>query len=161
MREEWFISHLTTLYPQFQHFYPPSSPHLGSVRLRPGWSFDQEFKNICFSANARAQLLTVPPYVVAAVVMLSLSYTSDKLQSRGIFLCIGCFLGGIGYLYVCSFDPPSFFSGPYFCYFRLLLTVANNNHVRYFATFCVVGGTYTAVGLTIAWCKSPHSRLMR
>jgi len=81
--------------------------------------------------NARAQLLTVPPYVVAAVVMLSISYASDKLQSRGTFLCIGCSLGGIGYL--------------------LLLTVANNNHVRYFATFCVVSGTYTTIGLTIAW----------
>ena len=53
-----------------------------------------------FSANALAQLLTVPPYVVAAVVMLSLSYASDKSQSRGLFLCFGCSLGGIGYLYV-------------------------------------------------------------
>ena len=64
---------------------------------------------IFFSANALAQLLTVPPYVVAAIVMLSLSYASDKLQTRGIFLCVGCSLGGIGYLYVCSLDPHSFF----------------------------------------------------
>ena len=112
------------------------------------------------TANARAQLLTVPPYVVAAVVMLSLSYASDKLQSRGIFLCFGCSLSGIGYLYVCSSDLLRFFSDPYFCDFRLLLTVANNIHVRYFATFCVVSGTYTSIGLTIAWCKSPHFRLM-
>ena len=88
------------LYPQFQRSYQPSSPHLGSVRLPPDRSFDPQFKDICFSADALAQLLTVPPYVVAAVVMLSLSYASDKLQSRGIFLCVGCSLGGIGYLYV-------------------------------------------------------------
>ena len=27
------------------------------------------------------------------------------------------------------------------------------NHVRYFATFCIVSGTYTTIGLVIAWCK--------
>ena len=26
---------------------------------------------------------------------------------------------------------------------------------RYFATFCITSGTYTTIGLTIAWCKSP------
>ena len=37
---------------------------------------------------------------------------------------------------------------------RLLLTVAQHmNHVRYFATFCIVSGTYTTIGLVIAWCK--------
>ena len=40
---------------------------------------------------------------------------------------------------------------------RLLLTVPNNNHVRYFATFCITSGTYTVIGIMIAWCKvSPH-----
>ena len=115
---------------------------------------------IFFSANALAQLLTVPPYVVAAIVMLSLSYASDKLQTRGIFLCVGCSLGGIGYLYVCFLDPDSFFLDLLFYDFRLLLTVASNNHVRYFATFCIVSGTYTTIGLTIAWCKSLHFRLI-
>ena len=28
------------------------------------------------------------------------------------------------------------------------------NHVQYFATFCVVSGTYITIGLTIAWCRS-------
>ncbi|KAF8814977.1 MFS general substrate transporter [Phlegmacium glaucopus] len=81
--------------------------------------------------NARAQLLTVPPYAVAAVILVSFSYASDKLQTRGIFMSIACTLGGIGYL--------------------ILLTVAHNNHARYFATFCIVSGTYTTIGLTIAW----------
>jgi len=29
--------------------------------------------------------------------------------------------------------------------------VVHNNHVRYFATFCIVSGTYTTIGLVIAW----------
>jgi hypothetical protein len=40
--------------------------------------------------------------------------------------------------------------------YSLLLAVADNNHVRYFATFCIVSGTYTMVGLIIAWCKHHH-----
>jgi uncharacterized membrane protein YeaQ/YmgE (transglycosylase-associated protein family) len=34
---------------------------------------------------------------------------------------------------------------------RVLLTVAHNDHVRYFATFLIVSGTYTTIGLVIAW----------
>jgi len=34
---------------------------------------------------AITQLLTVPPYAVAVILMISLSWTSDRLQSRGIF----------------------------------------------------------------------------
>ena len=66
-----------------------------------------------FLADALAQLLTVPPYAVAAILLASFAYASDKLQSRGIFMCIGCSLGGIGYMYVCSLDF-TFFSCPYF-----------------------------------------------
>lgn len=81
--------------------------------------------------NARAQLFTVPPYAVCAVVLCLTSYCSDRLQSRGICVSLACTLGGIGYL--------------------LLLTVHANNHVRYFATFCITSGTYTAIGVIIAW----------
>lgn len=48
-------------------------------------------------------------------------------------MALSASLGGIGYL--------------------LLLTVAENNHVRYFATFCITSGTYTVIGVVIAWCK--------
>ncbi|KAF8182081.1 major facilitator superfamily domain-containing protein [Pholiota molesta] len=82
--------------------------------------------------NALAQLLTVPPYVVAAIVMVSFSFTSDRLQSRGIFMTFSSAIGGIGYCI-------------------LLIIVPNNVHARYFATFCITSGTYTTIGLTIAW----------
>ncbi|KAG6830028.1 hypothetical protein H0H87_009491 [Tephrocybe sp. NHM501043] len=82
-------------------------------------------------SNARAQLFTVPPYAVAAVVLVMFSFSSDRLQSRGYFMTASCAIGGIGYL--------------------LLLTVHENNHARYFATFCITSGTYTTIGLIIAW----------
>ncbi|KAF9466736.1 major facilitator superfamily domain-containing protein [Collybia nuda] len=81
--------------------------------------------------NALAQLLTVPPYAVTTVVILAVSFVSDKLQSRGIFVAIFTSIAGIGYL--------------------LLLTVHSNNHIRYFATFCITSGTYTSISIIIAW----------
>ncbi|EIW55152.1 MFS general substrate transporter [Trametes versicolor FP-101664 SS1] len=81
--------------------------------------------------NARAQLLTVPPYAVAVVVLCITAYFSDRQQSRGVFIAAASTLAGIGYV--------------------LLLTVSENIHVRYFATFCITSGTYTSIGVTIAW----------
>ncbi|KAL0959650.1 hypothetical protein HGRIS_011351 [Hohenbuehelia grisea] len=87
--------------------------------------------NTFVDSKALSQLLTVPPYAVAAVVLVLFSYASDRLQSRGIFMAISSSIGGIGYL--------------------LMLTVESNQHVRYFATFCITSGTYTTIGITIAW----------
>ena len=49
-------------------------------------------------AHALAQLLTVPPYAVAALVLCMFSYASDRLQSRGMLLAASSIIGGIGYL---------------------------------------------------------------
>ncbi|KAL5476956.1 hypothetical protein ACEPAI_3142 [Sanghuangporus weigelae] len=81
--------------------------------------------------NAIAQLLTVPPYAVASVVLTLTSYASDRFQHRGIFMAGASAVGGIGYL--------------------ILLTVTNNVHAQYFAVFCITSGTYTTIGLIIAW----------
>lgn len=35
---------------------------------------------------------------------------------------------------------------------RILLTVHTNIHAQYFATFCITSGTYTSIGIIIAWC---------
>lgn len=52
-------------------------------------------------ASALAQLLTVPPYAVAALVMTATSYASDRMQSRGIFSAAASIVGAIGYMCVC------------------------------------------------------------
>ncbi|OCH86496.1 MFS general substrate transporter [Obba rivulosa] len=81
--------------------------------------------------SALAQLLTVPPYAVAAIVLCITSWFSDRLQSRGLFVAGVSTVAAIGYI--------------------LLLTVESNNHVRYFAVFCITSGTYSVIGLVIAW----------
>ncbi|KAG7085858.1 hypothetical protein E1B28_003392 [Marasmius oreades] len=80
---------------------------------------------------AKSQLMTVPPYAVAAIVLTSLAALSDRLQSRGIFMMIATAIGGVGYL--------------------ILVLVPTNISVRYFATFCITSGTYTSIGIIIAW----------
>ncbi|KZP33756.1 MFS general substrate transporter [Athelia psychrophila] len=82
-------------------------------------------------SSALAQLLTVPPYAVAALVMTTTSYISDRAQNRGIFSAGASAVGAIGYI--------------------ILLSVPDNQHVRYFATFCITSGTYTTIGIVIAW----------
>ncbi|KAH7887020.1 major facilitator superfamily domain-containing protein [Phlebopus sp. FC_14] len=81
--------------------------------------------------NALAQLLTVPPYAVAAIVLCCTAYITDRMQTRGLAVAAACAVGTIGYL--------------------LVILVPNNMHVRYFAVFCITSGTYTAIGVIIAW----------
>ncbi|KAF8426850.1 MFS general substrate transporter [Boletus edulis BED1] len=86
---------------------------------------------------AISQLMTVPPYAVAALTLLIASYTSDRIQSRGLMVVFGCTLGGIGYM--------------------ILLGVAQVHiHIRYLATFCIAAGTYASLGLILAWYKYSH-----
>ncbi|KAI0689935.1 MFS general substrate transporter [Cerioporus squamosus] len=80
--------------------------------------------------NAIAQLLTIPPYAVAATILGITAYMTDRLQSRGPFVAAGSLMGAVGYV--------------------MLLTVTNN-HVRYFATFWITSGTYTVNNAIIAW----------
>jgi hypothetical protein len=54
---------------------------------------------LAFEASTQAQLMTVPPYAVAAIILLCFSFASDKLQTRGIFMAASSSLGGVGYLW--------------------------------------------------------------
>ena len=51
-------------------------------------------------ANAIAQLLTVPPYAVATIVLCMSQYYSDRLRNRGAFAIASSALGAVGYAYV-------------------------------------------------------------
>ncbi|KAI0760293.1 MFS general substrate transporter [Fomes fomentarius] len=80
--------------------------------------------------DALSQLLTIPPYIIAGIVLCLTCYTSDRLQSRGILAATACVVAGLGYM--------------------LLLSVSLNS-VRYFATFLITMGAYTTVGLVLSW----------
>lgn len=88
--------------------------------------------------NARAQLMTVPPYAVALVFMLLLTTYSDRVQSRGIPIMVPFMLGLIGWAVLLSVPAAhathSQFSG------------------RYFACCCIVTAGYTNIPLMIGKC---------
>ena len=73
----------------------------------------------------------MPPYAVGFVAMLLINYFSDRVHSRGPFI-IGVFLTNVlGWV--------------------LLLAVVHNQHVRYFACFCIVIGGYCTIPLIQSW----------
>ncbi|KAJ8455561.1 hypothetical protein ONZ45_g18911 [Pleurotus djamor] len=79
---------------------------------------------------AISQLLTVPPYVFATIVLGFFAHYSDKLRMRSPFIMAGLFMCLIGF----SINISEVASG-----------------VKYFGTFLVVAGSYAAFPGVVAW----------
>lgn len=77
-----------------------------------------------------AQLMTVPPYVVACLFTVTGGFLADRHQQRGLYMIGFCVIAMIG--------------------FALLLGVENNS-VKYFACFMVTSGIYPNVPQGVAW----------
>ncbi|KAF8184699.1 MFS general substrate transporter [Pholiota molesta] len=77
-----------------------------------------------------SQLLTVPPYVFATILLYVFAVASDKMKMRSPFILIGLTLMLIGFAINISEAP----SG-----------------VKYFGTFFVVGGSYATFPGVVAW----------
>jgi len=80
--------------------------------------------------NETAQLMTVPPYVVACLFCISAGYIADKKQTRGIFM--------IGFILVALIG-------------FIMLISSQNNTVKYIGIFFVTSGVYPNVPQGIAW----------
>ncbi|KAF8125325.1 MFS general substrate transporter [Boletus edulis] len=77
-----------------------------------------------------SQLLTVPPYMLATVVLLTFAHFSDKLQKRSPFVFASQLIALTGYVINISNAPSS---------------------VKYFGTFLCVIGSYSAFPGSISW----------
>ena len=55
----------------------------------------------------KAQLYTVPPYIVACLWSILMAYLSDRTRRRGIYLILGCVLCIIGYSILITTPSPS------------------------------------------------------
>ncbi|KDN42315.1 hypothetical protein RSAG8_06806, partial [Rhizoctonia solani AG-8 WAC10335] len=85
--------------------------------------------------NAKAQLMSVPPYACAGVIMIIAAKTSDRLRLRGPFVAGSLALSGVGYII-------------------LLVSSANQVHARYAAIFLAVTGTYCGIPIAMTWTTS-------
>ncbi|XP_014555698.1 hypothetical protein COCVIDRAFT_101654 [Bipolaris victoriae FI3] len=83
--------------------------------------------------STTANLLSVPPYAVAAMVTVLVGYIADRTQQRGycnIFISI---FGIVGFA---------------------MLIASGNPHVQYAGTFLGAIGIYPTIANTISWCAN-------
>jgi sugar phosphate permease len=79
---------------------------------------------------AISQLLTVPPYLLATMVLYTFAYYSDKIKMRSPFILLGLT----------------------FCLIGFTINISKaSNAVKYFGTFFVVSGSYAAFPGIVAW----------
>lgn len=75
-----------------------------------------------------AQLFTVPPNIVATVLVLITAALSDRIRARGPIMIAGCVLAIAGYI---------------------MLLVAKSSPVKYGGTFLVAAGVYPGSPMVI------------
>ncbi|TQS31680.1 hypothetical protein Golomagni_08027 [Golovinomyces magnicellulatus] len=80
--------------------------------------------------NEVAQLMTVPPYVVACLFTVGGGFLADKQGQRGIYMIFFIGLAMLGFA---------------------LLAGVQNNGVKYFSCFLVTSGIYPTVPQGVAW----------
>lgn len=80
--------------------------------------------------NSKAQLMTVPPYVVACVFTISGGFLADQFKQRGIFMIGFCLLAIIGFT---------------------MLISTENVHIQYAGTFLAASGIYANIPGGVAW----------
>ncbi|KAL4866497.1 hypothetical protein BDV12DRAFT_199096 [Aspergillus spectabilis] len=80
--------------------------------------------------NEKAQLMTVPPYVVACIFCIGGGFLADKQGQRGIYMIFFNIVAIIGFVMLISSD---------------------NNGVKYAGTFFAASGIYPNVPQGVAW----------
>jgi chromate transport protein ChrA len=82
-------------------------------------------------------LLTAPPYLVAAVLALVISWTSDRKPERCFHLLTPILFGMVGFVIAASTRATA---------------------PRYFSLFLMVGGMFGSYNVALAWISSTFAR---
>ena len=82
-----------------------------------------------------AQVMSIPIYIVAAIVSLIIAFSTDKLKHRYAFTMLGVFVTTIGYV-------------------LLLTQYTLSNSVKYFAVYLVTTGGYITQPVVLAWLNN-------
>ncbi|KAG8803411.1 hypothetical protein FRC17_006182 [Serendipita sp. 399] len=109
----------------------PPSPHLGIYT--PLYSVSLFLPTIIKAMGYKdntAQLMTVPPYIVACFFTISGGALADRFKQRGVFMIGFCLLAILG---------------------LVMLIATPNIHVQYAGTFLAASGIYANVPGGVAW----------
>jgi peptidoglycan/LPS O-acetylase OafA/YrhL len=85
-----------------------------------------------------AQAMSVPIYIVAAILTLSVAFISDRAKHRFGFAFAGCLISTIGYII-------------------LLNQQSVSTGVKYFALYTITGGGFIAQPILIGWLSNNMS----
>ena len=86
----------------------------------------------------QAQYLTIPPYLLGSICCCAVSFLSDRVKIKSIFLMGAACFTSTGYI---------------------ILIASTNNSAKYAAVYLVAMGLYIAPGLNLAWLganTAPH-----
>jgi sugar phosphate permease len=83
--------------------------------------------------NTKAQLYSVPPYVCACVVAVTIAYVSDKTKQRGIYLAVFSLIAITGFA---------------------LLRWEKDPNIRYMAVFLVTIGAFPGGSGFLSWAMN-------
>lgn len=109
---------------------------INSGCLVPLYAFSLFFPTILRGMGhqgTRAQLLSVPPYAVAALCTIAVGYIADRTKQRGWCMISTVMVGIIGFV---------------------LLISTSNPTMQYVATFLGAAGIYPCVPNTISWAAN-------
>ncbi|CAO3662796.1 unnamed protein product [Rhizopus stolonifer] len=84
-------------------------------------------------SSLKAQLLSIPPYVVACLLVFIVSWNSDRTLQRGYHIIAVCCLGVLGYIF---------------------LLASLNVGLRYTGAILVACGIYPIIPLTLSWVSN-------
>ena len=89
-------------------------------------------------SSVKTQLLTVPVYIWASFVYITISFFSDRIQRRAVFMVPMALVTAAGY--------------------SMMLGVSmTSTGVLYFATFVTATGIYCVVGLNVTWVSNSNA----
>ena len=83
--------------------------------------------------STTANLLTVPPYALAAIATISIGYIADRTGQRALCNIFASFLGMAGFI---------------------MLIASQNNAVKYVGVFLGAAGIYPCIPNTVVWASN-------
>ncbi|KAG1253668.1 hypothetical protein G6F68_011224 [Rhizopus microsporus] len=84
-------------------------------------------------SSLKAQLLSIPPYVVACILVFVVSWNSDRTLQRAYHIIAVCCIGILGYIF---------------------LLASLNVGLRYTGAILVACGIYPIIPLTLSWVSN-------